>query len=1670
MSQIKVNQINPVSPAGTVNFTGANPPTWNGVPLGTGGGGGGGTGGGPASGYVDPRPVGSPPPAPTNLVVVGAFRTIILSWDLTDYINHSYCEIWRNTVNDRTSATLVGKSTSNGYNDVSVTATTTYYYWVRAVNIEGSTGDYNAGTTAGTSGSILKIGNTDLASAVIDASKIADGTITAAKMVGGFISSYTQFASGLEPISVVSSLPNPSGYTGSKLVFLTTDGKVYRYTGSAWVASVATADLSGTISNSQLATGIDAAKLTGTLNTALIAAGALDATKLASSIGTITIVSSVPGIKSTDVIFNSTDKNLYRWNGSAYVKSVSTADLSGTLTSSQIADLDAAKLTGTINVARIAAGALDATKFANSIEPVTIVSSVPGAKVTSLIYNSTDGKLYRWDGSAYVRSVSASDLTGTISSSQIADGSISGTKFASGIEAISTVTSVPGTKTTNMVFNTTDGKLYRWTGASYVATVPGSDVIGSISTVDIADGSIGLTKFASGIEPISVVSSVPGSKSTDLIFNTTDGKVYRWNGSAYIKAVDAADITVGQITGTQIADGSISTPKLVAGSINANVLSAGTITSNLITANTLNGDRILANSLDAGKITAGTITASQIAAGGITGDRIAANSIAADRIQANSITTTQIAAGGIAGDRIQANSLDAGRITSGTLTSTQIAAGGITGDRIAAGSITADRLQANSITTTQIAAGSINGNRIAADSITAGQIATGAITASELAVGAVTTDKLLVTGRGSALNDDPSLVDTSAWPLQLGTYPTHRKSITDGIAGINSFRFTQMGAIRSKDIQVSSGRTYRLSFYAKKTGGTANGTYARLVFMDSSYNVLGSSVQDFNNSGSYFENFLPAASWTRYRGYAVSPANSAVLRINFYANYPSDSVGITEVQDIRVDEYVGADLIVDGAITTEKMTANTINGDRILANSLAASKIVAGSITTDRFTTNTIGGSILQDGTITANKLVANSITSGQIQAGAINTAQLAAGAITASKLVVANQDSVYPDPGWYDNSFLFGNTSVIAGIGGVSDNSNGWPSSRVLRFTGNISSFDFLTSNFPIELGATYRFKVNILIDSAFTGSFGVWAHFPQVAWFEMGIPRGTSPIVGGLYPVNLPRDTWLTYTTTFTNSTSVVLNSDPNTVSRFRFTGIQTAGNVYISIDMVRASSADLIVDGTITTNKMVANSINGDRIAVNTLNGDRIIANSITAGQIQAGAIGASQIAAGAITVGKLAVTGNSDSVWIDRNYQDSSLWSADPGNPPLAIQATISDGISGNNVMRSVTGGRSSAYGNQTVPVTVGKRYKYSAYVRKSSGANGLLSMKLNKAVSGNTGLDHWTAFTTLENLTVTTSWVKYSGEFIAAYPFIAPLMVLNQGGSSGYMEAQNIRIEEMIDGSDLIVDGTITASKLQAGTITAGSAAIANGAITNALIANLAVDAAKIADLTVTNSKIADATIQAAKISSVNADTITTGTLNAARIAANSIDASKLNVSTLSAITAEIGNAVISSSGSIRSGQTGYNTGTGWWLGIDSGVPKMSLGNPSGSFMRWTGSTLELTNVSIATPTIVSGLSIDVGTDASVHVLFGIRTALTRRVVVPLTGATPYSYSWSFIDDGSDPEATVLLSNTTTDTVTVKTSCVYTDMGPITQGWIECRVTDSNGFSAVDRFYFFADFY
>lgn len=98
----------------------------------------------PSSGQsYNPETDFSVPPAPQNLIASGAYSSINLSWVYPSYRNHGYTEVWRSTVNDLSTAALIGTNQATVYNDP-VGTEKRYYYWVRNVSKANVKSEYNS--------------------------------------------------------------------------------------------------------------------------------------------------------------------------------------------------------------------------------------------------------------------------------------------------------------------------------------------------------------------------------------------------------------------------------------------------------------------------------------------------------------------------------------------------------------------------------------------------------------------------------------------------------------------------------------------------------------------------------------------------------------------------------------------------------------------------------------------------------------------------------------------------------------------------------------------------------------------------------------------------------------------------------------------------------------------------------------------------------------------------------------------------------------------------------------------------------------------------------------------------------------------------------------------------------------------------------------------------------------------------------------------------------------------------------------------------------------------------------------------------------------------------------------------------------------------------------------
>lgn len=108
--------------------------------------------------------------------------------------------------------------------------------------------------------------------------------------------------------------------------------------------------------------------------------------------------------------------------------------------------------------------------------------------------------------------------------------------------------------------------------------------------------------------------------------------------------------------------------------------------------------------------------------------------------------------------------------------------------------------------------------------------------------------------------------------------------------------------------------------------------------------------------------------------------------------------------------------------------------------------------------------------------------------------------------------------------------------------------------------------------------------------------------------------------------------------------------------------------------------------------------------------------------------------------------------------------------------------------------------------------------------------------------------------------------------------------------------------------------------------------------------------------------------------------------------------TLSGAGGSFGNVTVASGGSLAIGQSGYDSGTGFWLGWVGGVPKMSIGTAGGSAVLWDGTGITIRNPSMDSFTAYLSGSAG-GSYANGSQGYGTLTVNTAG------GKAPYRYQW-----------------------------------------------------------------
>jgi hypothetical protein len=310
------------------------------------------------------------PAVASTITATGGIQQIKLNWENPSDSDLAFIEIFENTTNNQGTSTLVVQTLADQHTITGLANDTTRYYWLRSADRSGNRSGFSPSVSATT----LKISLDDLNQGVIDQFAAGDafgiqpvGTLvgvvgehigqikfltttqtlyvwtgtewttelyTASNVDPGAITA-ASFAAGIEPISAVSTLPSPSGYTGPNIVFLTTDKKLYRYDSSVpeFTSLVDTADITGTLGENLFSDTLRPIERVTTLPTTNLVTGR--------------------------VVMLTSDSKLYRYTGSAWTSAIAAADLTDQLNL-------ATQASGLLPVANAASGLVNGNVSINS--------------------------------------------------------------------------------------------------------------------------------------------------------------------------------------------------------------------------------------------------------------------------------------------------------------------------------------------------------------------------------------------------------------------------------------------------------------------------------------------------------------------------------------------------------------------------------------------------------------------------------------------------------------------------------------------------------------------------------------------------------------------------------------------------------------------------------------------------------------------------------------------------------------------------------------------------------------------------------------------------------------------------------------------------------------------------------------------------------------------------------------------------------------------------------------------------------------------------------------------------------------------------------------------------------------------------------------------------------
>jgi len=922
-----------------------------------------------------------------------------------------------------------------------------------------------------------------------------------------------------------------------------------------WIRAVNTSDFKSGFVGPQSVTSV---ALVG----AQLAAGVIDATKLASSIAANTVVTTLPTAKTTDYVTFGGEQ--YRWDTATnkYTKAVASTDISGKIIAAQIDTVNKEAI-----ATALAQSAIQTSQLSGNLDATRISGALTSDQIASLNAAKVAGTLT-------AANIDFARLMGTIAGTQIAAGSIVGSKLA--------------VVSTNMAFNPDASQGRRgWTiGGSMPAGVDAG-----VSVSWAPDG------FKAIFTSSTATASAIGSSYIDLYTQnvSADGVFSNYTVAANVTYEFSACISPHRCAGRIIVQWLNASGGHISFSDNASRVVNQQVSQGAYAAFPKSAMIAVAPT---GAVSARVFFRMDSVVGDNPYMFVSAFMMAATRTGATE--TSPYVAPGI-------TTIDGSGIVSNSITTRVIAAGAITADQIGANAVTATKILAGSVQTGHMVAGTIDANRLVAQSITAGLLAANSVTAEKVLAGSITASKLTLADTTNALLNGHFLNQSSeGWAL-YGDTGIDVASADDQGGQWRLTGTTEMYFARSAQwIQVTPGEILYLStmVYSNRNAGSA-GIYLEF------YNQA-----DGGGFGAFTATRSEKGSWVKGEGQVTVPVGRQKVRVVLYADAPG--TGRVFFGKVQVRRANGAELIVDGAITTNKLVANAVTSDKITANAITTAHISAGAIKADQLDVGAVTAAKLGVGLNTGNLIWNSEGTADGLNGGAAGTQPnpicdmvvdwKVNGSIRSIRLHHTN-----PTNGAYNTTDI---QNPAAGGG--------------------------YTWEIPVQGGKRYEFSCYVSVHGPCRAY--IQAHFNDGNGF---FPGNTSNIMNTNGRQGAPGDDWRCKIMVDAPGTAqkvllrLVVEYQGTSACWGFFSGfyLGIAGANTTAFSEWTLQSRTVISGGQISTNslnanRIVARTITADRLALRSILAENLVANTITGEEIAVGGVHANRIQSNTITATQIA----------------------------------------------------------------------------------------------------------------------------------------------------------------------------------------------------------------------------------------------------------------------------------------------------------------------------------------------------------------------------------------------------------------------------------------------------